>query len=31
MTLNDGQVVDGTAVYGSISFNELWKIEPVGA
>jgi hypothetical protein len=31
MTLNDGQVVDGTAFYDSISFNELWKIEPVGA
>jgi uncharacterized protein len=24
MTLRDGQVVDGTAFYDSISFNELW-------
>jgi hypothetical protein len=31
MTLNNGQVVDGTAFYDSISFNELWKIDPVSA
>jgi uncharacterized protein len=24
MTLNDGRVVDGTAFYDSIAFNELW-------
>jgi uncharacterized protein len=30
MTLNDGQVVDATAFYDSISFNELWKIDPIG-
>ena len=28
MTLERGQVVDGTAFYDSISFNELWKIVP---
>ncbi|MGX7678762.1 nuclear transport factor 2 family protein [Jatrophihabitans sp. DSM 45814] len=28
MTLRDGQVVDGIAFYDSISFNELWKIQP---
>jgi ketosteroid isomerase-like protein len=31
MTLSNGQIVDGTAFYDSISFNELWKIDPVGA
>jgi hypothetical protein len=25
MTLADGKVVDGTAFYDSISFNELWE------
>lgn len=29
MTFRDGQIVDGTAFYDSISFNELWKISPV--
>jgi ketosteroid isomerase-like protein len=28
MTLRGGQVVNGTAFYDSISFNELWKLEP---
>jgi uncharacterized protein len=29
MTLRDGEVVDGTAFYDSISFNELWdKVAP---
>jgi hypothetical protein len=28
MTLENGQVVDGTAHHDSISFNQLWKIEP---
>jgi uncharacterized protein len=29
MTLRDGAVVDGTAFYDSISFNELWaKVSP---
>jgi ketosteroid isomerase-like protein len=31
MTLKNGLVVNGTAFYDSISFNELWKIDPVGA
>jgi hypothetical protein len=31
MTLINGQVVDGTAFNDSISFNELWKVDPVGA
>ena len=30
MTLNDGQVIDATAFYDSISINELWKIDPIG-
>ena len=25
MTLRDGEVIDGTAFYDSISFNELWE------
>lgn len=30
MTLRDGAVVDGTAFYDSISFNELWtEVSPV--
>jgi hypothetical protein len=29
MTMRDGQVVDGTAFYDSISFNALWdRVEP---
>jgi ketosteroid isomerase-like protein len=28
LTLENGQVVDGTAFYDSISFNKLWEIEP---
>ena len=28
LTLRDGRVVDGTAFYDSISFNQLWEIEP---
>ncbi len=28
MTLNNGQVVEATAFYDSISFNELWKSIP---
>jgi ketosteroid isomerase-like protein len=24
MTLSDGKIVDGTAFYDSIAFNELW-------
>ena len=29
MTLRDGKVVDGTAFYDSISFNDLWtRVEP---
>jgi ketosteroid isomerase-like protein len=29
MTLRDGTIVDGTAFYDSISFNELWeKVTP---
>jgi ketosteroid isomerase-like protein len=28
MTLRDGAVVDGTAFYDSLSFNELWKTVP---
>ncbi|MGH8987120.1 MAG: nuclear transport factor 2 family protein [Acidimicrobiales bacterium] len=28
MTLRDGLIVNGTAFYDSISFNELWKIDP---
>ncbi len=31
MTLNNGQIVDGTAFYDSISFNELLRIDPIGA
>jgi uncharacterized protein len=31
MTLNNGHVVNGTAFYDSISFNELWRIGPIGA
>jgi uncharacterized protein len=31
MTLKNGQVVSGTAFYDSISFNELWKIDPTSA
>jgi uncharacterized protein len=30
MTLRDGKVVDGTAFYDSIAFNELWAL-PVSA
>ncbi len=29
MTFKDGQIVDGTAFYDSISFNDLWNITPV--
>jgi uncharacterized protein len=28
MTLRDGLVVNGTAFYDSIAFNELWQITP---
>jgi uncharacterized protein len=29
MRLSDGQVIDGTAFYDSISFNELWaRVQP---
>ena len=28
MSLHHGRVTDGTAFFDSISFNELWKIEP---
>jgi uncharacterized protein len=29
MRLNDGQVIDGTAFYDSISFNDLWaRVQP---
>ncbi len=28
MTFENGQIVDGTAFYDSISFNELWEIAP---
>jgi hypothetical protein len=28
MALENGRVVDDTAFYYSISFNELWKIAP---
>ena len=29
MQLRDGQVVDGTAFYDSISFNDLWtRVQP---
>jgi uncharacterized protein len=28
MRLENGQIVDGTAFYDSLSFNELWKIVP---
>ena len=31
MTLRDGKVVDGTAFYDSISFNQLWEIDPADA
>jgi uncharacterized protein len=31
MKMRDGQVVDGTAFYDSISFNDLWtRISPAG-
>ncbi|OLT02070.1 hypothetical protein BJF90_04635 [Pseudonocardia sp. CNS-004] len=31
MTLRDGKVVDGTAFYDSISFNDLWsRVPPAG-
>jgi ketosteroid isomerase-like protein len=31
MTLRDGKVVDGTAFYDSISFNDLWaRVAPAG-
>jgi uncharacterized protein len=31
MRMRDGQVVDGTAFYDSISFNDLWtRVPPVG-
>jgi uncharacterized protein len=31
MTLRDGKVVDGTAFYDSIAFNELWEnVQPRG-
>jgi hypothetical protein len=29
MTFNGRKVVDGTAFYNSIAFNELWKATPV--
>jgi len=29
MTMRDGKVIDGTAFYDSISFNDLWtRVEP---
>jgi hypothetical protein len=29
MTLRDGKVIDGTAFYDSISFNNLWtRVQP---
>jgi ketosteroid isomerase-like protein len=29
MTMNHGKVIDGTAFYDSISFNELWnRVQP---
>jgi len=29
MKMNDGKVIDGTAFYDSISFNELWsRVQP---
>ena len=29
MRLDDGQVIDGTAFYDSISFNDLWaRVQP---
>jgi hypothetical protein len=31
MTLKDGQVIDGTAYYDSISFNGLWEIDPISS
>jgi ketosteroid isomerase-like protein len=31
MTLKNGQVVNGTAFYDSISFNNLWEIDPTSA
>ncbi len=31
MTLRDGKVVDGTAFYDSIAFNELWELTVNGA
>lgn len=31
MTLDNGLVVEGTAFYDGISFNEPWKIDPDGA
>jgi uncharacterized protein len=31
MTLDDGKVIDGTAFYDSIAFNELWEtVSPGG-
>jgi hypothetical protein len=31
MRLRDGEVVDGTAFYDSISFNDLWsRVTPSG-
>jgi uncharacterized protein len=29
MTLSGGKVIDGTALFDSIAFNELWEISPV--
>jgi ketosteroid isomerase-like protein len=32
MTLEDGKVINGTAFYDSIAFNELWEtVRPDGA
>ena len=31
MTLDNRQVTDGTAFYDSVTFNELWRIDPIGA
>jgi ketosteroid isomerase-like protein len=28
MTVNGGKVIDGTALFDSIAFNELWEITP---
>jgi len=31
MTMRDGKVIDGTAFYDSISFNDLWtRVGPAG-